>query len=94
MRRSIFFAAAIFAAYAIGPASAEVAPFGCDASAGQTCYFRIYYTPGLARMVQLPGGMKVTVPDVNIGRAHYCGSVGKPPAPKCSQKPINIHYNN
>jgi len=94
MRRSTFFAAAIFAACAIGPASAEVAPFGCDAGAGQMCYFRIYYAPGVARMVQLPGGTKVTVPDVNIGRAHYCGSVGKPPTPKCSQKLINTNYNN
>jgi hypothetical protein len=94
MKRSIFFAAAIFAAYAIGPASADVAPFGCDASAGQTCYFRIYYAPGVARMVQLLAGMKANVPDVDIGRARYCGSVGKPPAPKCSQKLINANHNN
>jgi hypothetical protein len=94
MKRSIFFAAAIFAACASGPASAEVAPFGCDAGAGQTCYFRIYYAKGIARLVQLTAGMKTTVPDVNIGIASYCVSIGKPPPPNCRQKLINTNHNN
>jgi hypothetical protein len=94
MRTSTFCAAALFAVCAIAPASAAVAPFGCDAGAGQICYFRIYYAPGVARLVQLTGGMKTSIPDVNIGAAHYCMSVGKPPAAKCSQKPINANYNN
>jgi hypothetical protein len=94
MRRSTFFTALIFAIGTAAPASAEVAPFGCDAGTGQTCYFRIYYTAGVARMVQMTAGTKTSVPDVDIGRARYCGSVGKPPPPKCSRKLINANYNN
>ena len=94
MRGSTFCAAAVLAICAIAPASAAVAPFGCDASAGATCYFRIYYAPGVARLVQLSAGTKTSVPDVDIGTARYCMSVGKPPAPKCSQKRITGNYNN
>jgi hypothetical protein len=92
MRASTFCAAALFAVCAIAPASAAVAPFGCDA--GATCYFRIYYAPGVVRLVQLAAGTKTSVPDVNIGAAHYCMTVGKPPPPKCSLKRINANYNN
>jgi hypothetical protein len=94
MRRSTFFTALIFAIGAAAPASADVVPLGCDAGAGQTCYFRIYYAAGVARFIQMTGGTKTSVPDVEIGRARYCGNVGKPPPPKCSQKPINANYNN
>jgi len=87
-------AAAIFAICAIAPASAAIAPFGCDAGAGETCYFRIYYAPGITRLVQLTAGMKTSVPDVDIGSAHYCMTVGKRPPPKCVQKRINANYNN
>jgi hypothetical protein len=94
MKASTFGAAVVFGFFAIAPASAAVVPFGCNASAGQICYFRIYYAPGVARLVQLIAGTKTSVPDVNIGVAHYCVSVGKPPAPKCSQKRINTNYND
>ena len=94
MGRSILFAGLIFVLGAIAPASAEIAPFGCDAAAGQTCYFRIYYAKGIARSVQLTAGMKTTVPDVDIGVAHYCVSIGKPPPPNCRQKLINANHNN
>jgi hypothetical protein len=94
MRRSSLFAGLICALGAIAPASAEVAPFGCDAAAGQICYFRIYYAKGIARAVQMTAGTKTTVPDVDIGVATYCASVGKPPPPKCSQKKINTNHNN
>jgi len=94
MTRSTLCAAALFAICSIAPASAAVAPFGCDASAGETCYFRIYYAPGIARLVQLIGGTKTSVPDVNIGEARYCMTVGKRPPPKCAQKRINANYNN
>jgi hypothetical protein len=94
MTRSILFAVAALVLCGADSAFAAGAAFGCDAGGGQTCYFRIYYTRGLTRMVQLTGGMKVTVPDAEVGHAHYCVAVGKPPAPKCSQKPVNGGYNN
>jgi hypothetical protein len=94
MRRSVFFAAALLALFTLDRARADVAPFGCDASAGQTCYFRIYYARGVTRMVQLVAGTKTTVPDVDIGQARYCVAVGKPPPPKCSQKAVNANHNN
>ena len=94
MRASIFCAVTLCLVCAIAPASAGVAPFACDAGAGQTCYFRIYYTCGVTRMVQLAAGTKTTVPDVNIGQAHYCAAVGKPPPPKCSQKLVNANHND
>jgi hypothetical protein len=94
MQRSIFLGLAALALCGADPASAAGAPFGCTAGAGQICYFRLYYTPGLTRMVQLPAGMTTTVPDVDIGRARYCGAVGKPPAPNCSRKPVNADHND
>jgi len=94
MGRSSLFAGLIFALGAIAPAAAEVAPFGCDAGAGQTCYFRIHYAKGIVRMVQMTAGMRTTVPDLDIGVATYCASVGKPPPPNCSQKKINANHNN
>jgi hypothetical protein len=94
MQRSIFLGLAALALCGADPASAAGAPFGCGAGAGQICYFRIYYTPGLTRMVRLPAGMTTTGPDVDIGRARYCGAVGKPPAPKCSRKAVNADHND
>jgi hypothetical protein len=94
MQRSIFLGLAALALCGAAPASAAGAPFGCAAGAGQICYFRLYYTPGLTRMVQLPAGMNTTVPDVDIGRTRYCGAVGKPPAPNCSRKAVNAEHND
>ncbi|HEV3396018.1 MAG TPA: hypothetical protein VG100_07750 [Xanthobacteraceae bacterium] len=93
MTRAIFFAVALVLCGA-DSALAAGAAFGCDAGGGQTCYFRIYYTPGLTRLVQLTAGMKVTVPDADVGHTRYCVAVGKPPAPKCSQKQVNDSYND
>lgn len=94
MKHPIFLALAALTICGANPATAAPAPFGCDARAGQTCYFKIYYSPRRTRIVQLPTGMKVTVPDVVIGRNTYCVDVGKPPANKCMQKTISATYNN
>ena len=69
-------------------------PFGCDARAGQTCYFKIYYAPNRTRIVQLLAGMTVNIPGLDIGRTHYCINVGTPPAYKCTQKIVKATYNN
>jgi hypothetical protein len=76
------------------PAAAAGAPFGCDARAGQICYFKIYYSPRRTRIVQLPAGMKTNVPDVLVSRDSYCVSTAAPPAEKCTQKIVNATYNN
>jgi hypothetical protein len=94
MKHSILLAVAALAVCGISPAAAAPAPFGCDARAGQICYFKIYYAPNRTRIVQLLAGMKVTIPDVVIGRDHYCVRVGKPPVYKCPQKTINASYND
>jgi hypothetical protein len=88
MKRTILLALAALAIGGANPAAAAPAPFGCDAHAGQTCYFKIYYSPR-SSIVQLPTGMKVSIPDVVVGRDQYCVDVGKPPAYKCTPKTIN-----
>jgi hypothetical protein len=95
MKRLIIVAAAALTISSAGQAAtASGAPFGCTAPAGQTCYFKIYYTPRRTRIVELQSGMRVTVPDVQVGTEHYCISVQKPPVNKCSQKLINATLNN
>jgi hypothetical protein len=95
MKHSILLALAALTIFSVSPAAAAApAPFGCDARAGQICYFKIYYSPRRTRIVQLPTGVKVNIPDVVVGRDTYCVSVGKPPANKCTQKTINATYNN
>jgi hypothetical protein len=94
MKHSILLALAALTIFSVNPAAAAPAPFGCDARAGQICYFKIYYSPSRTRIVQLPTSMKVNIPDVVVDRDTYCVSVGKPPANKCTQKTINATYNN
>ena len=83
--------AAAFSGLEAAPA---IAPFGCDARAGQTCYFKLFLGPRATRIVQLPSGMKVKIPGVEIGRDGYCVDLTKPPVNKCSRKTINANYNN
>ena len=94
MKHAILLALAVLTIGNVNLAAAAPAPFGCDARAGQTCFFKIFYGPRSTRIVQLPTGMKVNIPDVTIGRDKYCVEVGKPPAYKCTQKTINATHNN
>jgi hypothetical protein len=101
MKRSNLLVLAVLAMSAIGAATISgvgavpaTAPFGCDARAGQTCFFKILYGPRATRIVQLRAGMKVNIPGIEIGRDKYCESLGKPPPHKCAQKLINANYNN
>jgi hypothetical protein len=95
MKRLIIVTGAVLTVSSAGPAAAAPgAPFGCTAPAGQTCYFKIYYTPQRTRMVQLQSGMRVTIPDVQVGTEHYCVSVQNPPVSKCGQKVITATLNN
>jgi hypothetical protein len=97
MKRSALLALALglaAASTAAVHAAPGTAPFGCDARANQTCYFKIYSKPNRTRIVQLLGGMKVNVPGLEIGRTQYCVNVGTPPAKKCTQKVVNANYNN
>ena len=70
------------------------APFGCDARAGQICYFLIFYQGGRDRVVILPAGMKESIPEVVIGRDSYCVGLNSKPSHKCTRKTINATYNN
>jgi hypothetical protein len=96
MKHSILLALAALTICSVDPASAAgaVAPFGCDARPGQTCFFKLFLGPRATRIVQLPAGMKVNVPGVEIGRDRYCIDLGRPPRYKCAQKIINAKYNN
>src|SRR5215469_15607626 len=97
MNRSVVVAVTFLLATAgfFGLAAATAgAPFGCDAGAKQTCYFKIYYTPTRTRIVQLVSGMKVNIPGLRVGVTQYCVNVGKPPANKCATKTVNANYNN
>jgi hypothetical protein len=95
MKRLIIVAGAALTISSAGQAATPSgAPFACTAPAGQTCFFKIYYTPRRTRIVQLPSGMRETIPDVQVGTEHYCVSVQKPPVNKCSQKLINATLND
>jgi hypothetical protein len=99
MRRAYITAVAAAALLATGAppaahAAPGTAPFGCDARAGVTCFFKLFLGPRATRMVQLQSGMKVSIPGVDIGNDRYCVSASKPPVPKCAQTIINATYNH
>ena len=95
MKKVLLIAGAALTIGSAGPAAAAPgAPFGCDAPAGQNCFFKIFYSPLRTRIVKLPTGMKVSIPDVQVGRDHYCIDVQKLPVYKCTEKLINANYNN
>ncbi len=93
MKVPLLILAAALACAGSSPASAAVAPFGCDARAPSVCHFRIFYARG-GRNVVLPAGMKVKIPEVRIGRDRYCVGINVLPRHKCPQKVINDQYNN
>ena len=93
MKRTFFVLAAALTVGGIDPATAAGVPFGCDARAPNVCYFRIFYTRG-DRIVILPAGMKVNIPDVIVGSNQYCVTLGKTPVFKCTRKLINNRYNS
>jgi hypothetical protein len=70
------------------------APFGCNARAGQTCYFMLYLGPRATRLVQLRRGMKVDIPGIEIGSDRYCVDLNGPPPPTCTRKTVNATYND
>jgi hypothetical protein len=93
----------ILVAFTLGLACASVsavqaapgtAPFGCDARAGQKCFFKIFYTSSRSRIVQLVSGMKVNIPGLDIGVTQYCVNVGTPPTVKCTHQTVNATYND
>lgn len=94
MKHSVLAAMAVLIVGGLGPAIAADAPFGCEARAPNICHFRIYYLPSGTRAVVLPAGMKVKIPEMEIGRNQYCVQVGGPPASKCARKTINADYNS
>jgi hypothetical protein len=94
MKYLLLAAGMVLTVCSIEPASAAVAPFGCDARAPSVCHFRIFYAPNRGRNVVLRAGMKERIPDVEIGRHHYCVGVNAKPKYKCRQKVINGNYNN
>jgi hypothetical protein len=77
-----------------GSARADVAPFACTAAAPSVCYFRIFYAPRGGRLITLPAGMAVRVPDLKIGRDTYCVGVNTKPAYRCARKAVNDKSNN
>ncbi len=99
MRRAFITAAAAAALLATAAepaahAAPGTAPFGCDARSGVTCFFKLFLGPRATRIVQLPSGMKVSIPGVNIGSDRYCVAVNQSPVPKCRQIVINATYNH
>ena len=92
MKHSVLAAVALTVG-SLSPAMAADAPFGCDARAPSICYFRIFYPRG-TRDVVLPAGMKVKIPEMEIGRSRYCVQVGTRPTGKCARKVINADYNS
>jgi hypothetical protein len=90
-------AATVAMSFPVTAATAAVptkAPFGCDARAGQTCYFLIFYQGGRGRVIILPAGMKESIPEVVVGRDSYCVGLSRTPSYKCTRKVINATYNN
>jgi hypothetical protein len=94
MKHSILAALALLTMSGGAGAAPGSAPFGCNARPDQVCYFKLLLGPRATRIVQLRGGMKVTIPGLDIGQDHYCVDLGKSPAHKCRQKTVNASYND
>jgi hypothetical protein len=99
MTRACITAVAAAAVLATGAASAAsaasgTAPFGCNAGHGITCFFKLFLGPRATRIVQLPSGMTVNIPGVNIGNDRYCVSANKPPLSTCAQTVIKATLND
>ena len=100
MSRAYITAIAAAVLLAAGGASAApatttgTAPFACNAGRGVTCFFKLFLGPRYTRIVQLPSGMTVNIPGVNIGNDRYCVSANKPPVYKCAQTVINATLNH
>jgi hypothetical protein len=100
MKHLILIASVALAAATNAPAAATTsapaakASFGCEARAGSTCYFRIFYPAGRSRDVVLPAGMKEKIPEVRSGRDSYCVTVNAKPRHKCQRKLIGAGYNS
>lgn len=92
------FAAIALLAGGTVPASTDTAPppvpFGCDGPKSATCFFKLFLGPRSTRIVQLPSGMKVSIPGVVAGQDRYCVSLNKPPVPTCARLAINATYNH
>jgi hypothetical protein len=82
------------AGWTAAPAAATLVrvPFGCDARAPNTCFFRIFYTRG-DRIVILAAGLKEKKVPASIG-GEYCMTLNKAPPYKCTRKVINGTYNS
>jgi hypothetical protein len=78
----------------IAEAAPASAPFGCNARAGQTCYFMLYLGPRASRLVQLRPGMQAEVPGIEIGSDRYCVDLRGPPPPTCARRKIRATLND
>jgi hypothetical protein len=96
MKRSILFLGAALAICTATEASAAkgTAPFACNAVKPKVCYFRVFYGPRQNRRIVLPAGVKVNVPDVDIGHDQYCMKIGEGPGYWCSRKTITAKENS
>jgi hypothetical protein len=94
MKHSILVALALLTMAGAAGAAPGSAPFGCNARPDQVCYFKLLLGPRATRVVQLRGGMKVTIPGIDIGKDRYCVDLGKSPANTCRQKLIDANYNS
>jgi hypothetical protein len=99
MKRALFILGFALASWGVASAQVPTAPapmtpvpFGCDASAPNVCYFRIFYTRG-DRIVILPAGMKEKRVPATVG-GDYCMTLNKSPVYKCARKVISGTYNS
>ena len=101
MTRAQVTAIAAIALFAIGAgafpaanaAGADV-PFGCDATKGSTCFFKLFLGARNTRIVQLPSGMKVNIPGLRVGQDKYCVSLNAAPVATCNRIAVNATYNH
>ncbi len=70
--------------------------FGCDASGGDTCYFRIFYesgSKGTEKVFAVRSPATIRISGISFDRDMYCMEVEKLPSDTCRRKRISSNFN-
>lgn len=76
--------------------ASDDAYFGCDASGGDTCYFRIFYesgSRGTEHVFSVRSPVTIRIQNLSFDRDMYCMEIEKSPPDNCQRKRVNSNFN-
>ncbi len=76
--------------------ASDDAYFGCDASGGDSCYFRTFResgSKGTEHVFIVRSPVTTRVQNLSFDRDMYCMEIGKPPSDTCLRKRVNRNFN-